>query len=292
MQIVWTPGRLGKLLIKPLHKAWNERVRSLNVRNVSQSQLFDQTVLKRSVRTFHTPFGLRRIGADDLYVQLIQSPAKLGHTVARLRALFGYAEHGMFVGIKGNRTAVFRQIALQSFKIGERCLGFNKAKIHQRTRRIIYENQKCAAGATIFKPMVIRSIYLDQLTNAFSAQSWLMELLALLFGKPKTIVDHPVAKRLTRNLKPVMRLKSLGRQSWAEVRIILTHQIKTVNAPGIMNAIVGSSTAQTMPDPGRAAFPKAPQKSKHLAAGHVQQICGRRNRSADHRQLAPKPRYD
>jgi len=50
-------------------------------------RFFHQPILKRPVGTFDAAFGLRTVRAEDLDVQLIQSPANLGHSLAGLGSL-------------------------------------------------------------------------------------------------------------------------------------------------------------------------------------------------------------
>src|SRR6266404_1084875 len=50
-----------------------------------QPQLLDQPVLQGLVRALDPPLGRARIGADDVDVERVQSPAKLGHPVTAER---------------------------------------------------------------------------------------------------------------------------------------------------------------------------------------------------------------
>ena len=70
--------RLGKALIIPRHIARQERVGLGNGRNAFKPHRLDQTILQRAVGAFNPPLGLRRVGADDLDVEFLQRPPKMG----------------------------------------------------------------------------------------------------------------------------------------------------------------------------------------------------------------------
>src|SRR4030081_2463968 len=51
-----------------------------------------------------------------------------------------YPKDRMLVGIERNRFAMLLQIALQSFEIGKRALGWNEAELHQSAGGMIDEH--------------------------------------------------------------------------------------------------------------------------------------------------------
>ena len=70
---------------------------------------------------------------------------------------------------------MLQQITFQCLEIAERALRRYEPQFHQRTRRVVNEDEQGAGIAPILEPSVVRPVDLDQLTEAFSAQSGLME---------------------------------------------------------------------------------------------------------------------
>src|ERR1700674_380163 len=71
----------GETRVVLSHKGRHEGIGRLDARDLLQSQLLDQAVLERLVRTFDTSFGRWRVGADTVDVELIKRPSELRMTV-------------------------------------------------------------------------------------------------------------------------------------------------------------------------------------------------------------------
>src|SRR5213592_3993710 len=64
------------------HERRKERIRRRDRRNAREPQFLDQTVLQRAESPLHTALGLAGIGADDVDIERMQRPTKLGHAIA------------------------------------------------------------------------------------------------------------------------------------------------------------------------------------------------------------------
>src|SRR3712207_9435451 len=81
------------------------------IRRPPRSTLFPYTTLFRSrlVRPFDAALGLRRVGADDVDVQLVHRATELRDAIAARHLGFGHAEDAVLVAVEGHRLAVRRQ---------------------------------------------------------------------------------------------------------------------------------------------------------------------------------------
>src|SRR6266404_1060630 len=110
---------------------------------------------------FHAALGLAGIGAQNLDVELRQSPTELRHAISAGGIFSRYPKDRMLVGIERNRLAMVLQIALQSLEIGKRALGWDKAKLHQSAGGVIDEHQKRAGRRTVLEPAMVRTVDLN-----------------------------------------------------------------------------------------------------------------------------------
>ena len=117
--------------------------------------------------------------------------------MSRLRTLLRHAEYRLLIGIEGNRAAMGLEIRLQRLEITERALGFDEAQLHQRSGRIVDEDEQGVGRAAILEPvMMIRVVDLGQLAKTSPEQTWLVEGTALLARQPDTVVLHPFEQPL------------------------------------------------------------------------------------------------
>lgn len=72
--------------------------------DAAQPQFLDQTILQGLIGAFHTAFGLRGVGADDVDVELIKSPPELCQAARPvfLRGM-GRTKNTVFVAVKCQR---------------------------------------------------------------------------------------------------------------------------------------------------------------------------------------------
>ena len=80
--IVAAPGLDGEAAVEVLDEIRDEDIGIFDVGDISQTELLDQTVLQGAKHTLYPAFGLGRVGADDLDVQVFHRSAKLGHSRA------------------------------------------------------------------------------------------------------------------------------------------------------------------------------------------------------------------
>src|SRR3954451_21080848 len=133
------------------------------------------------------------------------------------------------------------------------------------------EHQKGAGRAAVLEPAVLAAVDLDQLAHVFTAVARLVKALALGSPSPDPSLDHPDTQRLARDPQIVAVRELLGRQGWAEVRIVLAHQRHALAAQSIREAIVGGSAAPPICDRSRTAIPKAAPQAVDLTLTDPQQ---------------------
>src|SRR5271166_2421562 len=93
-----------------------------------QPQLFDQPILQGPDRTLDPTLRRARIGADDVDVERMQRPAKLGHAVTGECAWMVDPEDAMLVAIEGDRFAPGLQIGARRTEIGESRLALERSR--------------------------------------------------------------------------------------------------------------------------------------------------------------------
>src|SRR4051794_23047434 len=99
---------------------------------------------------------------------------------------------------------------------------------------------------------------------------------ALAFGPrpPDPGLDHPAAQRLARDPHIVAVRELLGRQGWAEIRIMLAHQGYGLVAQDIRETIVGGPAAAPIRNPRWTALSKAAHQTIDLTLTDPQQRRG------------------
>ena len=87
----------GETLIEVLDKFWLIRITCFPRRDAAQTQLLGQAILERLNRALDPAFCLRRVGADDLNVQLMHGASKLAHIVLAAHRRLIDPEHAVSV---------------------------------------------------------------------------------------------------------------------------------------------------------------------------------------------------
>src|SRR3954453_22539310 len=137
------------------------------------------------------------------------------------------------------------------------------------------EHQKGAGRAAVLEPVVLAAVDLDQLAHVFTAMARLVKALAFGPRPPDPGLDHPAAQRLARDPHIVAVRELLGRQGWAEIRIMLAHQGDGLVAQDIRQAIVGGPAATAICDRSRTALSKAAPQSLALTPTAPQRAASR-----------------
>lgn len=137
------------------------------------------------------PLGLRGVGADDIDVQRMQSPAELRHAIAGGRILPVDPEHAVLVGVERHRLAITLEVSTRRCKIIEGALALDKLQMHQPAGGIIDIDEQGALWPTPLEPPVFRTVDLDQLAQAVAPIPWLVHRLepcATVLHRPATII--------------------------------------------------------------------------------------------------------
>ena len=146
--------------------------------------------------------------------------AKLGLAVATLRILGVDAENPVPVAVKGQRCAVRLHMLLEGQKIGPCCLSGRKLQGCQTVRRIVNKDNQCAARASAFKPVMGRSVNLDQLAKARPALTQLKHpLFPAALGAPQFVFDLQQPHTLVRNRYLLALTQLLGGKRWSKALI-------------------------------------------------------------------------
>lgn len=137
---------------------------SSNRADGAKTQLLDQTILQSLVHALDASLGLRRIGADDVDVQLGQRAAELClATAAPGGSLVRHPENAVFVAIEGHRLSVATQVRHSRCEVVENRFGLHEAQLHQPARGVVDVHQQRAGRTALLKPRVRTAVDLDQL---------------------------------------------------------------------------------------------------------------------------------
>lgn len=147
-----TSGLDGKAAVEILDEFRGEGIGIFDVGDISQTQLLDQTVLQGAKYTLYPAFGLGRVGADDLDVQVFHRSAKLGHSRAGEGIFDIHPEDAVFVAVEGHRQAVTSQIMASGLEVAEGGLSRREKQFHQSAGGIIDVCQQIALRSAVFKP--------------------------------------------------------------------------------------------------------------------------------------------
>src|SRR3712207_9040517 len=141
------------------------------IRRPPRSTLFPYTTLFRSrlVRPFDAALGLRRVGADDVDVQLVHRATELRDAIAARHLGLGHAEDAVLVAVEGHRLAVRRQVGPRRPEIVERRLAEDELEVHQPAGRIVYVDEEGAGRAAVLEPPVPRAVDLHEFAQALAA---------------------------------------------------------------------------------------------------------------------------
>ena len=92
-----------KATIEVFPELWQEGIGRVNVGDTLQTQLLHQAILEGLIGTLNPAFGLRTIRTDDLDVQFLHRPSKLGNAVAQTTGLLSIdPKDAVFVAVEGH----------------------------------------------------------------------------------------------------------------------------------------------------------------------------------------------
>jgi len=121
-----TSGFFAEASIEILNKLRQEGVARLPTANVAKAHFFRQAVLEGLNDPLDPSFGLRRVGTNDLDLQLLHGSPKLGQGSARAGGGHIDPENAMFVTVEGQRLATASEILLRHLGIAEEALAFHE----------------------------------------------------------------------------------------------------------------------------------------------------------------------
>src|SRR5690606_17730187 len=151
-----------KALIEVCDELWQIGIASCHVGNISQSQLFHQTVLQGLNHSFHSSLGLWGIGTDDLDIQILHGTSKLCQGVSPTRGAEIHSKNAVFIAVKGYWFAMLSEISLCCFTVAENTLILGKMQLLSFPTGIIDKYQQDTTFSSLFEPGTRGTIDLHQ----------------------------------------------------------------------------------------------------------------------------------
>src|SRR3712207_8235628 len=121
------------------------------IRRPPRSTLFPYTTLFRSrlVRPFDAALGLRRVGADDVDVQLVHRATELRDAIAARHLGLGHAEDAVLVAVEGHRLGARPPGGPRRPGKGERRLPGGETEGDKPAGRIVYLEEEGGGGGAV-----------------------------------------------------------------------------------------------------------------------------------------------
>ncbi|CAG9199945.1 hypothetical protein BVI1335_150020 [Burkholderia vietnamiensis] len=221
MRIEIALRRLRKACVVSSDEGGRIGVGVVDCADAAQSQLLDQPILQRQVRTLNAPLGRAAVRAERVDVQLEHRPAKVRHAAAgfaRGRA----AKYAGFVAVKRYRLAVALDVCPRRLEVAEGRFGLREVQHHQPARRIVDVHQQHAGLRPFLEPPMVAAIDLDQLAQARPACSWLINLRWSLSARnPQASVRHQLPDRFLGQPDTVAFPELLARQCRPEIGVAI-----------------------------------------------------------------------
>ena len=77
-------------------------------------------------------------------------------------------------------------------------------ELHELARGVVHVHQQDAAWRTLFEPLMIAAVDLNQLAHTVAAPSRLVDSIATpRVRQPQAVLRHPLAQRLRRHAEPM-----------------------------------------------------------------------------------------
>jgi hypothetical protein len=175
--------------------------------------------------SLNTSFGLRAPGADDVDIQLTKSSPELGRSRSLGRVSLVDPENGRSVAVEGNRFAVLFHVAARCVKVVEGRLADDETHLHEPACGVVDVDKQGAPRAAVLEPLVVASIYLNQLAATLAAVARLMDLLPTRGSRyPEPSFAHPLPQSLPGDADIMNFPELLSGEGRPEVSVVLTHQ--------------------------------------------------------------------
>ena len=188
------PGIMGGEISFP-----EELIGGFFVGDSRQAKLFDQAILMRVEGAFYAAFGLRAVGANDIYPQLGHGTGELGDGGGVLEFFFkrGVAIDlidGVFINIEGHGTSVAAQVGLGGGQKGQSVLHIDELGVEQPAGGVVDIENQDAPWSTPFEPVVVAPIQLGQFPDARPTLAPGTMRRGVFAGFPKSFPNHSMAQ--------------------------------------------------------------------------------------------------
>jgi hypothetical protein len=158
MHVLRQIRRFGESEVVVLHKGVGEGIGRGEGADSLQAQLLHQPILERAMRPLDATLGRRRVGTQDLDVQLVHGATKLGHASALKRTRLVDAEDRAFITVERDRLAIAAQIILGGLHVIEGRLARDEADQLQAAGGVVYVGQHRARRRALLKPAMFAAI--------------------------------------------------------------------------------------------------------------------------------------
>ena len=150
-----------KAAVKIGHEQRQPRISNGLSADTLQAHLLDQSILQSLVSALDTPLRLRTMRLYPLNAQLLQRPRKL-----RLGITVGLGgidpEDAALVTVKRGGQPVAIDLALHGGHVTQRGFGIDKLQLHELAGSVINKDQQAARRGESFKPVMGRTVDLDE----------------------------------------------------------------------------------------------------------------------------------
>ena len=154
MSIHRTARRQRKALVEVLDEGGQKGVAILPTADFQEAHFLGQAILQGQDDTFDTTFGLGRVGANDLDVQFLHSPSKLGQGITGTTTALIDTKDAVFIAVEGDRLAVGTKILVTGLGVAEEAFVLDELQVDQSTTGIVDEDQQATGGCPTFKPVM------------------------------------------------------------------------------------------------------------------------------------------
>ncbi len=129
-----------------------------------------------------------------------------------------HSKHTGLIAIERHRLAIAHEVLARGLEVTKGRLSQCEVHDHESAGGIVYINKDRALWGTIFKPSMLTTIDLNQLTPARTSITWLLNLRwTQLPGNPQPSRDLQLSHRLLGNHDAVLCAQLLGRQRGTEI---------------------------------------------------------------------------
>src|SRR5579862_3969755 len=223
------------------------------------------------MRAFDATLGGGGISANRVDVQLVQRPPEL--RVARTfdGARLVDPENAVLVAVERERLAVAPQILARGLKIRERRLSAREVNDHESAGGVVDIDKGCAHRRAIFEPAMLAAIDLNQLTQARSTRTRLLDLgRSQPAWNPKACVDLQPPHGLLGNSNAVAHLELLSRQRRSKVRVMLAQDLNDLCLEPRTESAIAASISTPRDQTHGSVIPIQSYQSSNLAARHAE----------------------